>query len=84
MGRKGRRETFNPLEVSVQHCIGRVVRRAWLLGDDPYTGKNFDHRKDWVKNRLVHLAAQLWDRFARLCDHEQPICISSFAIGPTL
>ena len=57
MGRKGRRETFNPLEVSVQHCIGRVVRRAWLLGDDPYTGKNFDHRKDWVKNRLVHLSA---------------------------
>ena len=57
MGRKGRRESFSPLEVSVQHCIGRVVRRAWLLGDDPYSGKNYDHRKDWVRNRLIHLAA---------------------------
>ena len=57
MGRKGRRETFDPLEVSVQHCISRAVRRAWLLGDDPYSGKNFDHRKDWVKNRLIHLSA---------------------------
>ena len=39
MGRKGRRETFDPLEVSVQHCISRAVRRAWLLGDDPYSAQ---------------------------------------------
>jgi REP element-mobilizing transposase RayT len=34
------------------HCIARCVRRAWLCGDDPYTGKNFDHRKPWLVERL--------------------------------
>jgi REP element-mobilizing transposase RayT len=38
------------------HCIARCVRRAWLYGDDPYTGKNFDHRKPWLVERLKLLA----------------------------
>jgi hypothetical protein len=27
------------------HTISRCVRRAWLCADDPYSGKNFDHRR---------------------------------------
>src|SRR5690554_6709978 len=38
------------------HCITRCVRRAWLCGDDVYTGKNFDHRKSWLIERLKLLA----------------------------
>jgi hypothetical protein len=34
------------------HCIARCVRRAWLCGTDRYSGKNFDHRKHWVLDRL--------------------------------
>lgn len=37
------------------HCIGRCVRRAWLCGDDPVTGKSFEHRKSWVRERLALL-----------------------------
>lgn len=38
------------------HCITRCVRRAFLCGDDHYSGKNFDHRKPWFIKRLKLLA----------------------------
>ena len=40
------------------HCISRCVRRAYLCGDDPVSGKNFDHRKQWLVTRIKQLAAQ--------------------------
>ena len=38
------------------HCIARCVRRAFLCGDDHYTGKNFDHRKQWLVDRFTLLS----------------------------
>lgn len=43
-------------EVGVYHCINRTVRRAWLCGDDPVSGCSYEHRKDWVRERLKELA----------------------------
>ena len=51
-----RRETIAPGEVGIYHCVTRCVRRAFLCGADPLTGKNFDHRKNWVRERLEVLA----------------------------
>jgi len=37
------------------HCINRCVRSCYLLGDDRLTGRNFDHRKQWVADRIQEL-----------------------------
>jgi REP element-mobilizing transposase RayT len=39
------------------HCISRCVRRAFLCGIDTYSGKSYEHRRDWVEARLLELAA---------------------------
>jgi len=40
----------------VFHCTSRCVRRSWLCGVDPYNGKDYSHRKQWVRDRLEELA----------------------------
>jgi len=43
-------------EVQVVHCINRCVRRGFLCGTDPLTGKCYEHRREWIRNRLEFLA----------------------------
>lgn len=57
MTRMARCEIFDPAEVVIAHINTRVCRRCFLLGDDPITGKNFDHRKVWIEAHLKQFAS---------------------------
>lgn len=57
MARLCRVELFDPSEIAVIHTISSVVRNCYLMGDDPLTGTNFDHRKEWIETGLQRSAA---------------------------
>ena len=54
-----REELFSPDEIACVHVMNRAVRRCYLMGDDPVSGKNFDHRKQWLEIKLEQLAAYM-------------------------
>lgn len=57
MGRRKRSDIFDADEVGVYHCTQRAVRRAWLCGEDPVSGKSYEYRREWVQKKLQELAA---------------------------
>ncbi len=56
MARLARVEVFAADEIAIVHVMNRTVRRCFLLGDDAFSGKNFDHRKVWLDEQLIHQA----------------------------
>ena len=57
MARLARAEIFDPSEIVAVHLIGKTVRSCYLMGVDERSGKNFDHRKRWLEEKLKTLAA---------------------------
>lgn len=53
-----RRFLVDPAEGGVFHCISRCVRRAYLCGWDALSGRDYEHRRGWVRERLRELAGQ--------------------------
>ncbi len=56
MARRNRAEVVVADEIGVYHCIQRVVRRAFLCGVDGLSGKSYEHRRTWIRDRLESLA----------------------------
>jgi putative transposase len=52
-----RKNIVDPEVTPYYHCMARCVRRAFLCGRDEVTGKNFDHRKVWIVERIKFLAS---------------------------
>ena len=57
MARLARREYLDPLTTQITHAVARCVRRAFLCGNDPVTGQSFEHRRQWIQDRLELLAS---------------------------
>ena len=39
------------------HCVTRCVRRSFLCGVDSYSGQSYEHRRQWVEDRLYKLVS---------------------------
>ena len=49
MARTNRRDVLAEGEIQVVHCINRCVRRAYLCGQDPLTGTEYEHRRELIQ-----------------------------------
>jgi hypothetical protein len=50
----------NPISLSdtpYYHCVNRCVGRAFLCGEDRHTGRNYEHRKQWVVEKIKALSS---------------------------
>lgn len=56
MARTNRRDVLADGEIQVLHCINRCARRAFLCGQDEFTEKDYEHRREFIRDRLEFLA----------------------------
>ncbi len=57
MPRTPRAEQFDPNQVGIVHLIQRCVRKSFLTGFDENTGKDYSHRREWIRSRMERLAS---------------------------
>tara|TARA_B100001094_G_scaffold228083_1_gene222631 strand:+ start:2614 stop:3594 length:981 start_codon:yes stop_codon:yes gene_type:complete len=53
---KPRKDYINLTATPYYHCISRCVRRAYLCGKDTLTGQCYEHRRQWIEDRILFLA----------------------------
>lgn len=67
-----RKKQIDLNETPYYHCISRCVRRGFLCGIDPITGKNYNHRKKLIVERLKLLSTVFSINvcaYAVMCNH---------------
>ncbi len=54
---KPRKQQIFLSETPYYHCVSRCVGRAFWCGEDATTQKSFEHRREWVQERLLFLSS---------------------------
>lgn len=54
---RARSSLIDPGITPYYHCMARCVRRAYLCGLDYLTGKDYEHRRQWVVDKLTEQAS---------------------------
>lgn len=52
---RARSQLINRADTPYYHCISRVVRRAYLCGFDSITQQDYEHRRQWIMDRLAEI-----------------------------
>ncbi|ROS05599.1 hypothetical protein EDC56_1145 [Sinobacterium caligoides] len=52
-----RKQIVSLADTPYYHCVSRCVRRAFLCGNDPFSGESYEHRRGWVESRALELAS---------------------------
>jgi len=52
---RARNEQISAADTPYYHCIARCVRRAFLCGEDTVSGQSYEHRRQWILDRLTVL-----------------------------
>ncbi|MBH0014469.1 hypothetical protein I6F66_20670 [Pseudoalteromonas sp. NZS100_1] len=47
-----RKRQVSLVDTKYYHCISRCVRRAFLCGEDRFTGQSYEHRRGWVEDTI--------------------------------
>ena len=52
-----RKALISLADIPYYHITSRCVRRAYLCGVDHYSGRNYEHRRRWVVDRIRLLSS---------------------------
>ena len=58
MAQMNRREVLSEVEIHVVYCVNRCLRRGFLCGSNPLTGRDDEHWRESIRNRLEFLVAK--------------------------
>ena len=64
---RARRKLISLDSTPYYHCVSRCVRRAFWCGEDHYTQQNYDHRRQWIVDRLKQLTNVFAINIAAYC-----------------